>query len=152
MRKWSAIAEIEKVIRGQILKDFASWNWDFQQHTTHYFPLYVCVCVCVCVCVPLCLTLCDPKDCSLPGSSVHGIFPARKLEWEKEMATHSSILAWRVPWTEEPGGLLSMGSHRVGHDWSDLAAAAAAISYSRESSQPRDRTHVSCIVRLVLYH
>ena len=35
---------------------------------------------------------------------------------EKKMATHSSILAWRVPWTEEPGGLLSMGSNRVGHD------------------------------------
>ena len=35
---------------------------------------------------------------------------------EKEMATHSSILAWRIPWTEEPGGLQSMGSHRVGHD------------------------------------
>ena len=37
------------------------------------------------------------------------------------MATHSSILAWRIPGTEEPGGLPSMGSHRVGHDWSDLA-------------------------------
>ena len=35
---------------------------------------------------------------------------------EKEMATHSSILAWRIPWTEEPGGLQSMGSQRVGHD------------------------------------
>ena len=35
---------------------------------------------------------------------------------EKEMATHSSILAWEIPWTEEPGGLPSMGSHRVGHD------------------------------------
>ena len=35
---------------------------------------------------------------------------------EEEMATHSSVLAWRIPWTEEPGGLLSMGSHRVGHD------------------------------------
>ena len=44
------------------------------------------------------------------------------------MATHSSILAWRIVWTEEPGGLLSIGSHRVGHDWSDLAAAAAAYS------------------------
>ena len=42
---------------------------------------------------------------------------------EKEMATHSSVLAWRIPGTGEPGGLLSMGSHRVGHDWSDLAAA-----------------------------
>ena len=40
------------------------------------------------------------------------------------MATHSSVLAWRILWTEEPGGLLSMGSHRVRHDWSDLAAAA----------------------------
>ena len=43
---------------------------------------------------------------------------------EKEMATHSSVLAWRIPGTAEPGGLLSMGSHRVGHDWSDLVAAA----------------------------
>ena len=44
---------------------------------------------------------------------------------EKEMATHSRVLAWRIPGTAEPGGLPSMGSHRVGHDWSDLAAAAA---------------------------
>ena len=44
---------------------------------------------------------------------------------EKEMATHSSVLAWRIPGTGEPGGLPSMGSHRVGHNWSDLAAAAA---------------------------
>ena len=40
---------------------------------------------------------------------------------EKEMATHSSVLAWRIPGMGEPGGLLSMGSHRVGHEWSDLA-------------------------------
>ena len=39
------------------------------------------------------------------------------------MATHSSVLAWRIPGTGEPGGLPSMGSHRVGHDWSNLAAA-----------------------------
>ena len=45
---------------------------------------------------------------------------------EKEMATHSSVLAWKIPGTGEPGGLPSMGSHRVVHDWSDLAAAAAA--------------------------
>ena len=44
---------------------------------------------------------------------------------EKEMATHSSVLAWRIPRTAEPGRLPSMGSHRVGHDWSDLAVAAA---------------------------
>ena len=48
----------------------------------------------------------------------------------KAMASHSSTLAWKIPWMEEPGGLLSMGSHRVGHDWSDLAAAAAAFFYN----------------------
>ena len=47
---------------------------------------------------------------------------------EKEMATHSSVLAWRIPGTGEPGGLPSMRSHRVGHDWSDAAAAAAAAA------------------------
>ena len=40
---------------------------------------------------------------------------------QKEMATQSSVLAWRILWTEEPGGFLSMGSHRVRHNWSDLA-------------------------------
>ena len=47
---------------------------------------------------------------------------------EKEMATHSSVLAWRIPGTGEPGGLLSLGLHRVGHNWSDLAAAAASCN------------------------
>ena len=47
---------------------------------------------------------------------------------EKEMATHSSVLAWRIPGTGEPGGLSSMGSHRVGRDWSELAVAAAAAA------------------------
>ena len=46
---------------------------------------------------------------------------------EKEMATHSSVLSWRIPGTGEPGGLPSMGSHRVGHDRSNLAAAASAV-------------------------
>ena len=45
---------------------------------------------------------------------------------QKEMATHSRVLAWRIPGTGEPGGLLSVGSHGVGHDRSDLAAAVAA--------------------------
>ena len=44
---------------------------------------------------------------------------------EKEMATHSSVLAWRIQGMGEPGGLPSTGSHRVWHDWSDLATAAA---------------------------
>ena len=61
------------------------------------------------------------------------------------MATHSSVLVWRIPGTREPGGLPSMGSHRVGYDWSDLAAAAAAFHFSRGSSRTRDRTRVSYI-------
>ena len=59
------------------------------------------------------------------------------------MVTHSSVLAWRIPGTGEPGGLPSMGSHRVGHDGSDLAAAAAGTILSallsdtiETSSQP----------------
>ena len=47
---------------------------------------------------------------------------------EEEVASHSSVLAWRIPGTGEPAGLPSTGSHRVGHDRSDLAAAAAAVS------------------------
>ena len=53
---------------------------------------------------------------------------------EKQMATHSSILAWRISGTGEPGGLPSMGSHRVRHNWSDLAVAAAVTSTWHESS------------------
>ena len=52
---------------------------------------------------------------------------------EKEMAAHSSVLAWRIPGMGEPGGLPSMGSHRVGHDWSDSAAAGKWVT-----SQTRD--------------
>ena len=51
------------------------------------------------------------------------------------MATHSSVLAWRIPGTGEPGGLPSMGSHRVGHDWSNLAAAAAVLIYWNPNAQ-----------------
>ena len=50
------------------------------------------------------------------------------------MAPHSSVLAWKIPGTAEPGGLPSMGSHRVGHDWSDLAAAAAAGLWFQDGS------------------
>ena len=91
-----------------------------------------------------CPTLLDPMDCGLPGSSILGIFQARVLEWvaiafaekhlrhtnkithlfyptiyiesEKAMATHSSTLAWKIPWMEGSGGLQSMGSLGVKHD------------------------------------
>ena len=52
---------------------------------------------------------------------------------EKQMATHSSVLAWRIPGTEVPGGLPSMESHRVRHNWNDLAAAAVS---TREDGWP----------------
>ena len=52
---------------------------------------------------------------------------------EKAMATHSSVLAWTIPRTGEPGGLPSMGSHRVGHNCSDLAAAATYLSLFKYS-------------------
>ena len=54
---------------------------------------------------------------------------------EEEMATHSSILAWRTPWTEEPGELQSMGSQRVGHYWSDLARTHGG-AHSGLAAQP----------------
>ena len=60
------------------------------------------------------------------GFDLH--FPNDMNALEKEMAVHSSVLAWRIPGMEEPGGLPSMGWQRVGHDWSDLAAAAAAMT------------------------
>ena len=55
------------------------------------------------------------------------------------MATHSSILAWRIPGTEELSGLPSVGSHRVGHDWSDLAAAAAEHGSNLDAHQQMNR-------------
>ena len=59
------------------------------------------------------------------------------------VATHFSILAWRIPGTEEPGGLPSVGSHRVRHDWSDLAAAAAAVALCdpMDCSPPESSVH-----------
>ena len=80
----------------------------------------------------------NPMDGGAWWAAVHGVTNSRTRlrdftftfhfhALEKEMATHSSVLAWSIPGTGEPGGLPSMGSHRVSHDWSDLAAAAAAL-------------------------
>ena len=60
---------------------------------------------------------------------------------EKEIAAHSSVLALRIPGMAEPGGLLSMGSYRVGHNWSDLAAAAA-VSLSQLPPFFTARSHI----------
>ena len=80
----------------------------------------------------------NPMDGGAWWAAVHEV--AKSQKWlsdfpftfhfhalEKEMEIYSSVLAWRIPGTEEPGGLPSMGSHRVGHDWSNLAAAAAFL-------------------------
>ena len=85
----------------------------------------------------------NPMDGGAWWAAVHAV--AKSRTWlsdftftfhfhalEKEMATHSSVLAWRIPGIGELGGLPSIGSHRVGHNWSDLAAAAAAyLIYKR---------------------
>ena len=95
--------------------------------------------------------LANPMDGGAWWATVHGVakswtrlsnftFTFHFHALEKEMATHSSVLAWRIPGTGEPGRLLSMGSHRVGHDWSDLAAAD-------------DRTRMNVITqRLIVYN
>ena len=66
---------------------------------------------------------------------------------EKAMAPHSSTLAWKIPWTEEPGGLQSMGLQRVGHDWSDLAAVAVLWKKRRLCSKlpPVSSVAQSCL-------
>ena len=81
------------------------------------------------------------------GAAVHGVVKSRTRlsgftftfhshALEKEMATHSSVLAWRIPGMGEPGGLPSMGLHRVGQDWSDLAVAAAAALAGEGNGYP----------------
>ena len=66
---------------------------------------------------------CSPWGCEESDMTERLHFHFSLYALEKEMATHSSVLAWRIPVTLEPGGLPSVGSHRVGHDWNDLAAA-----------------------------
>ena len=79
---------------------------------------------------PICWLLIDPPySCQCPENSTccsYAVFELVSKMWlEKEMAAHSSLLALRILWMEEPGGLLSIGSHRVGHDWGDLACMLA---------------------------
>ena len=69
---------------------------------------------------------------------------------EKAMGTHSSVLAWRIPGTGEPGGLPSMGSHRVGHDGSDAAAAAAALLYHMEEKAKTESCQCHCGYRTLV--
>ena len=78
-------------------------------------------------------------------------FPFHFHALEKEMATHSSVLAWRIPGTGEPGGLPSMGLHRVGHDWSDLAAAAACVLSLGPSTGKLNAAYAFCVPNFIFY-
>ena len=132
--------------------EFTIWIWVFQ-----YIILKYC-----CLVAKSCLTLHDPMDCGLSGSSVHGIFwaflengltfpspgylpdpgiepesPASQADsftLEKEMANHSSILTWKIPWTEEPGGLQFRGSQRVGQDSMISLSLSFALTLSHQGS------------------
>ena len=86
----------------------------------------------------------NPMDGGAWWAAVHGVAKSRTRlsdftvtfhfpALEEEMATHSSVLAWRIPGMGEPGGLPSVGSHRVGHDWNDLAASVLVILNWAES-------------------
>ena len=101
-----------------------------------------------------CSCLENPRDRGAWWATVYGVAQSRtRLKWlssssssssmvlrlEKEMATHSIILAWRIPGMGQPGGLPSVGSHRVGHDWSNAAAAAAAAWYSDSKKLPAEQ-------------
>ena len=90
----------------------------------------------------------NPMDTGAWWAAVHGVtkswtrlsdftftFTFHFRAPEKEMATHSSVLAWRIPGTGEPGGLPSMGSHRVGHNWSDLAAGAETFIWDYQQEE-----------------
>ena len=107
LRLWKEIPQLSEAVRNQF--SVIPWTWTRK------------------LVAP---TIVDTHPITLRGASL----PIRLSDFpftfhfhalEKEMAIHSSVLAWRIPGTGEPGGLPSMGSHRVGHDWSDLAAAAA---------------------------
>ena len=81
----------------------------------------------------------NAKECS----NYQQLHSSHTLAMEKAMTPHSSTLAWKIPWMEEPGRLQSMGSLRVGHDWSDLAAAAYASKVMVKILQARLQQYVN---------
>jgi len=105
----------------------------------------------------------NPMDGGIWWAAIHGV--AEDWTWlsnftvtfhfhalEKEMAAYSSVLSWRIPGTGEPGGLPSMGSHRVGHDWSDLAVAAVIwldlgiVMLSEVSQTEKEKYHMTSLI------
>ena len=111
----------------------------------------------------------NPMDGGAWWAAVHGVTKSRTRlsdftftfhfhALEKEMATHSSVLAWRIPGTGEPGWLPSMASQRVGHDWSDLAAAATwktgstHILTCKETKWTRDLQYLAALWHQLLQY
>ena len=109
----------------------------------------------------------NPMDGGAWWAAVHGVaesqtrlsdfpFTFHFHALEKEMATHSSVLAWRIPGTGEPGGLSSMGSHRVEHDWSDSAAGSTKTNidlteYTEKGKEANDYLWWTLEVILVIW-
>ena len=93
----------------------------------------MCIFICLCVGMSIVFTI-------WVNSIYHGLAMqeswAWSLDWEdhleKEMATHSNVLAWKIPWTEEPGRLQSMGSRRVGHDWTTSLSLFTFMHWKRK--------------------
>ena len=86
-----------------------------------------------------CQTPCDPMDCTMPGLPVYHQLPEftqTHVHWEKAIATHSSTLAWKIPWTEEPGRLQFMGLQRVGHDWATSLSLFTFMHWRRKWQPP----------------
>ena len=132
-------------------------NWAEWHHNNNRWLLSGTVrYMCVCVSRSVIQTLCDPVDCSLSGSSIHGILQARVLEWVAipfssvcVCVCAQSCLTVCNPMDCNPSGSFVHGILQTRIlEW-------VAISSSRVSSQPRDRTHIyyfSCLGRQVLYH
>ena len=95
----------------QLLQNIASWIPYLHKDIIY---IYMCVCVRACVRIGLPQWL-SGKEFTC-NSEATGLIPESGRSLEEGMATHSSILAWRIPWTEEPGRLQSMGLQRVGHN------------------------------------
>ena len=105
----------------------------------------------------------NPMDWGAWWAALHGVAKSRTRlsdftftfhfhALEKKMATHRSVLGWRIPGTGEPGGLPFMGSHRVRHNWSDLAAAAAAWAFYPNSWPPHPRASWSLQNIIIVEH